>query len=64
MSVLVQAEAAWALATVYSLKHKQIARAIEMLLSAARAAGHLPLGTFDRKVGRLDGAVSPACAED
>ena len=27
-----------------------------LVLEIARRAGHLPLGTFDRKLGRLDGA--------
>ena len=27
-----------------------------LVLEAARKAGHLPLGTFDRALGRLDGA--------
>jgi predicted nucleic-acid-binding protein len=27
-----------------------------LLLEIARRAGHLPLGTFDRELGRLDGA--------
>jgi predicted nucleic-acid-binding protein len=27
-----------------------------LVLEAARKAGHLPLGTFDRELGRLDGA--------
>ncbi|HEV3141869.1 MAG TPA: type II toxin-antitoxin system VapC family toxin [Vicinamibacterales bacterium] len=27
-----------------------------LLLESARRAGHLPLGTFDRDLGRLDGA--------
>jgi predicted nucleic acid-binding protein len=27
-----------------------------LMLEAARAAGHLPLGTFDRGLGRADGA--------
>jgi predicted nucleic-acid-binding protein len=27
-----------------------------LMLAAARAAGHLPLGTFDRKLSRIDGA--------
>jgi hypothetical protein len=26
------------------------------MLEVARQAGHLPLGTFDRTLGRLDGA--------
>lgn len=98
VSVLVLAEATRMLATVYALKRKQIAVAIEMLLAheqlvlqdadvvgaalsdfrrsstvgfsdclvlaLARAAGHLPLGTFDRKLARLEGAVLPADAVD
>jgi predicted nucleic-acid-binding protein len=27
-----------------------------LILELARAAGHLPLGTFDRELGKLDGA--------
>ncbi|MEO5924773.1 MAG: type II toxin-antitoxin system VapC family toxin [Bryobacteraceae bacterium] len=27
-----------------------------LILESARKAGHLPLGTFDRKLGKLDGA--------
>jgi predicted nucleic-acid-binding protein len=27
-----------------------------LMLEAARKAGHLPLGTFDRGLGRLEGA--------
>ena len=30
-----------------------------LLLEIARRAGHLPLGTFDRDLGRLDGAQRP-----
>ncbi len=98
MSVLVLADATRLLATVYALKRKQIALAIEMLLAhehfviqeadivnaalsdfrrastvgfsdclvlaLARAAGHLPLGTFDRMLTKLEGAVSPTEEED
>jgi predicted nucleic acid-binding protein len=28
-----------------------------LLLEIARKAGHLPFGTFDRKLGKMDGAV-------
>lgn len=28
-----------------------------MILETARSAGHLPLGTFDRALGRVDGTV-------
>ena len=34
----------------------RIAFADHLILEIARKAGHLPLGTFDRKLGRLDGA--------
>jgi predicted nucleic acid-binding protein len=27
-----------------------------LMLETARRAGHLPLGTFDRRLGRVDGA--------
>ena len=30
-----------------------------LVLEIARKAGHLPLGTFDRELGRLDGAQRP-----
>jgi predicted nucleic-acid-binding protein len=30
-----------------------------MGLEIARKAGHLPLGTFDRRLGKLDGAENP-----
>lgn len=96
VSVLVLTEATGVLATVYSLKRKHIALAIEMLLAheqlviqdadfvnaalsdfrrvpavgfsdclklaPARAAGHFPLGTFDRNLTKREGAVSPADA--
>ena len=98
ISVLVLAEATLVLATVYSLKRKQIALTVEMLLAheqlvlqdanvvstalgdfrrtstvgfsdclvlamaMARAVGHTPLGTFDRKISRLEGAIPPESA--
>jgi predicted nucleic-acid-binding protein len=89
VSVLVLAEAAWVLASVYELNSKELARAIEMLLNhrdlvlqdteavaealelfrakpalgfsdclilqLARKAGHLPLGTFDRNLSKVEG---------
>jgi predicted nucleic-acid-binding protein len=88
--VLALAETVWVLASVYELGPKDLARAIEMLLShrdlvvqdqetvaaalelfrarpalgfsdclmlhLARQAGHLPLGTFDRNLARIEGA--------
>jgi predicted nucleic-acid-binding protein len=33
-----------------------------LLLEIARRAGHLPLGTFDGDLGRLDGADCPRCS--
>jgi predicted nucleic-acid-binding protein len=30
-----------------------------LMLQLARKAGHLPLGTFDRALGKIDGAVFP-----
>ena len=30
-----------------------------LILEVARAAGHLPLGTFDRSLGKIDGAERP-----
>ena len=87
VSLVVLAETTWVLASVYELKPRGIAAAIEMLLDhrnvtvqdadvvaaavaryrsapglgfsdclvleAARKAGHLPLGTFDRALARL-----------
>jgi predicted nucleic-acid-binding protein len=29
-----------------------------LVLESARKAGHLPLGTFDKRLGKLDGAIS------
>lgn len=89
VSVLALAEATWVLESVYELNSKDLARAIEMLLShhdlalqdsdtvaaaldlfrvrptlgfsdclmleLARKAGHLPLGTFDRTLSRIEG---------
>ena len=89
VSVLVLAEAAWVLASVYELNSKELARAIEMLLNhrdlvlqdteavaealelfrakpalgfsdclilqLARKGGHLPLGTFDRNLSKVEG---------
>jgi predicted nucleic-acid-binding protein len=90
ISLLALAEATWVLATVYELKPKELANAIEMLLNhrdltlqdpeliaaalelfrekpglgfsdclmlhVARKAGHLPLGTFDRNLAKVQGA--------
>jgi len=90
VSVLALAETMWALTSVYELKPKELARAIEMLLNhrslalqypetiaaaldlfratptlgfsdclmlqLARRDGHLPLGTFDRNLGKIAGA--------
>lgn len=30
-----------------------------LVVAVARKAGHLPIGTFDRSMARIDGAVSP-----
>ena len=90
-SHIVLAETAWVLTTVYDFQHKEVANAIEMLLSErhltiqdadvvataldryrskpalrftdclileiARKAGHLPLGTFDRTLSKLEGTA-------
>ena len=90
VSVIVLAETAWVLSTVYELSAKDLAKAIEMLLhhrdlviqdteavagalelfrskpalgfsdclilQLARKAGHLPLGTFDRGLSKVEGA--------
>lgn len=89
VSHLVLIEAVWVLSTVYSLGHRELVMAVEMLLrherltiqnaetvsaalehyrqkpklgfsaclilEVARKAGHLPLGTFDRDLSRLEG---------
>jgi predicted nucleic-acid-binding protein len=89
VSVLALAEALWVLGSVYQLKPKELAQAIEMLLNhrnlalqypetvavaldlfratpalgfsdclmleLARRDGHLPLGTFDRNLGKIAG---------
>jgi predicted nucleic-acid-binding protein len=87
--LLALAEAIWVLGSVYQLKPREQATAVEMLLNhkdltvqdadvaaaaletfrskpgvgfsdclmlhLARKAGHTPLGTFDRELGRIDG---------
>jgi predicted nucleic-acid-binding protein len=92
VSVLALVEATWVLSAVYGRSTRDIANAVEMLLShrsltlqdqdvvatalrtfrkqpalgfsdcmlleLARKAGHLPLGTFDRALGKLDGALA------
>ena len=89
VSHLVLAEAVWVLDSVFRLKRRQIAVAVDMLiehehltiqdadvveaalsafrgkpslgftdclvLAIARKAGHLPLGTFDRRLSMLEG---------
>ena len=89
VSILALAETMWVLDAVYERGVKDIATAVDMLLShehltlqdsdavaaalgrfrakpaagfsdcllleTARKAGHLPLGTFDRRLGALDG---------
>ena len=89
VSILALAEAAWVLTSVYDLRAKDLARAIEMLLNhrdlvlqesdavagalelfrakpalgfsdclmlqLARKSGHLPLGTFDRNLAKVEG---------
>lgn len=90
VSILALAEAIWVLSAVYGRANRDIASAVEMLLShqnltlqdsevvaaaldrfrerpalglsdcllleLARKAGHLPLGTFDRDLSKVDGA--------
>ena len=90
VSLVVLVEAIWVLDSVYGVKPKSIAIALDMMLDhqslviqdaevaaaalttfrkrpalgfsdcvvleLARKAGHLPLGTFDRELARLDGA--------
>jgi predicted nucleic acid-binding protein len=69
VSHLVLAEAVWVLTSVYDLGPRDIATAVEhyrriprlgfsdcLVLEVARRSGHLPLGTFDRELGKLEGA--------
>jgi len=69
VSHIVLVETAWVLDAVFSLPPDRIALALEhyrsnpglgfsdcMVLESARKAGHLPLGTFDRKLSKLPGA--------
>jgi len=90
ISHLVLVETVWVLTSVYRLRRREIATAVEMFLNhqnlaiedpdtveraletyrkeatlgfsdclvleVARSAGHVPLGTFDRALGKLDGA--------
>lgn len=90
VSQIVLVELVWVLTSVYGLRPRQVATAVEMLLAhdrltvdgpdvvaaaleqyrkrpavsfsdclvleVARQAGHLPLGTFDRELGKLPGA--------
>jgi predicted nucleic-acid-binding protein len=44
-------------AVVAYRKHPSVGFSDCLILEQARKAGHLPLGTFDRKLARLDGAV-------
>jgi predicted nucleic-acid-binding protein len=60
VSHLVLAETVWVLDAVYDLSAEQIALAVDMLLNHRELAvqdpdGHLPLGTFDRDLAKLDG---------
>jgi predicted nucleic-acid-binding protein len=40
-------------------KHPRLGFSDCLILEVARAAGHLPLGTFDRGLGELPGAQKP-----
>jgi predicted nucleic acid-binding protein len=66
--VLAVAEATWVLRAIYKQSHADIAAALGLykshpalgfsdclILHLARKAGHLPLGTFDRALGRVEG---------
>ena len=89
VSLLVLAETAWVLQSVYGLDQRRVATVVEMLLDhdhltlqdedvvrrahatfcgeptvefsdcliveTARKAGHRPVGTFDRRLSRVDG---------
>ena len=45
-----------AAALTHFRKHPKLGFSDCLVLEVARKAGHLPLGTFDRELGKLDGA--------
>ena len=52
---IVLVETVWVLTSVYELDASAVATAADCLVVAtARAAGHVPLGTFDRALSRLE----------
>lgn len=66
---MVLTETLWVLDAVYERSAAQIAAALAqfrarpalgfsgcLVLESARKGGHLPLGTFDRQLAKLDGA--------
>jgi predicted nucleic-acid-binding protein len=62
VSHLVLVETMWVLDSVYELGHSKKRPKLGfsdcMVLEIARKAGHVPLGTFDRALGKSDGAVA------
>src|SRR4030095_9843226 len=40
-------------------KHSRVSFSDCLILESARRAGHIPLGTFDRRLAKLDGAERP-----
>src|SRR6187397_1885769 len=68
VSPLVLAEVSWVLGAVYDRSAKELAAALArfqrrralsfsdcLIVEIARKAGHVPLGTFDRDLAKLDG---------
>jgi predicted nucleic-acid-binding protein len=42
---------------VHFQRHPSLGFSDCLVLESARKAGHLPLGTFDKRLGKLDGAI-------
>jgi predicted nucleic acid-binding protein len=54
--LVVQDEGTVEAALVHFKKHPSLGFSDCLVLEVARKAGHLPLGTFDRDLSRIDGA--------
>ena len=46
-------------AVAHYRRHRNVGFTDCLILEQARKAGHLPLGTFDRRLARLEGAAQP-----
>ena len=53
VSTLVLAESTWILDTVHELNANEIGFSDCLILESARKTGNLPLGTFDRNLGKV-----------